>query len=457
MKYYIYNYITKRYLKYTIFMEFPDYNRRKAWYIVFILTLANVSSFIDRQVLSLLVKPIKRDLHLTDTEMSLLMGLSFAIFYTLFGMLIGRLADRNSRRNIIIAGITIWSVMTTFCASVGSYGQFFLARMGVGVGESTLSPSAYSMISDLFPKSRLATALSVFSLGIFLGSGLAMLIGSGIVAKLPTEGMIHIPVFGEIYPWQMIFLYVGLPGLIVALLLLTIKEPARTGTLQKDGETIKLSLSESLAIIFKHKKAYLLMCFAATFGAMINYGSNAWIPTFIARTYGWEVPKAGAFYGVVLVISSAVGVLFGGWYADRLTKKGYSDGRLRINIFCASLCIISCLIPLLPRAEWALLAIAIPTFALSAPFGALTAAIQEIMPNQVRALASSIFLFILNLIGIGLGPTSVALITDKVFHDENAIRYSLVCLFLFAGTLNLICTLFALKPYRIAIADKEAV
>jgi MFS family permease len=435
-------------------MESSEKSNGKAWYVLFILTLANISSFIDRQVLNLLVKPIKRDLHLTDTEMSLLMGLSFAIFYTLFGIFIGRLADRKSRRNIIIAGITIWSAMTTLCAGVGTYLQFFLARMGVGIGESTLSPSAYSMISDLFPKSKLATALSIFSLGIFLGSGLAMLIGSGIVAKLPTEGMINVPIFGEIYPWQMIFFYVGLPGLLVALLLFTIKEPARTGSLKKDGEIVSLSLSESLKIIFKHKKAYLLMCFAATFGAMINYGSNAWIPTFVARTYGWEVAKAGALYGVVLVISSALGVLFGGWYADRLTKKGYLDGRLRINIFCASLCICSCFIPLLPKAEWALLAISIPTFALSAPFGAVTAAIQEIMPNQVRALASSIFLFILNLIGIGLGPTSVALITDKVFHDENAIRYSLVCLFLFAGTLNLLCTLFALKPYREAVLDK---
>jgi MFS family permease len=438
-------------------MEFPNYNSRKAWYVVFILTLANISSFLDRQVLSLLVKPIKRDMHLTDTEMSLLMGLSFAIFYTLFGVLIGRLADRNSRRNIIIGGITIWSAMTTFCAGVGTYGQFFLARMGVGVGESTLSPSAYSMISDLFPKRRLATALSVFSLGIFLGSGLAMLIGSGIVAKLPTEGMLNVPIFGEIYPWQMIFLYVGIPGLVVGLLLLTIKEPARTGTLQIEGETVKLTLSESLRIIFKHKKAYLLICFATASGALVNYGCNAWVPTFVARTYGWEIPKAGAFYGLVLVIASVLGVLFGGWYADRLTKKGYLDGRLRINILCASLCILSCFIPLLPRAEWALLAIFIPAFSLSAPFGAATAAIQEIMPNQVRALASSIFLFILNIIGIGLGPTSVALFTDKIFHDENSIRYSLVCLFLIGGAVNLICTLFALKPYRIAIAEKETI
>jgi MFS family permease len=426
----------------------------QAWYVVFILTLANISSFIDRQVLSLLVKPIKRDLHLTDTQMSLLMGLSFALFYTLFGVMIGRLADRKSRRNIIIVGISIWSLMTTFCAGVVNYGQFFLARMGVGVGESTLSPSAYSMIADLFPKNRLATALSVFSLGVFLGSGLAILIGAGIVAKLPTEGMVTVPFFGEIFPWQLIFLYIGLPGLVVGLLLFTIKEPARTNTIQRDGEVAKLSLKESLQIIFKHPKAYFLICFATAAGALVNYGSNAWIPTFISRTYGWETPKAGFFYGMVLVVSSVCGVLFGGWYADRLVKNGVTDGRLRIGILAGGLCLLSCCLPLLPKAEWALIAVFVPSFALTAPFGAVTAAIQEIMPNQVRALASSIFLFILNLIGIGLGPTIVALFTDYVFKDENMIRYSIVMLYVIGGLGSIILTLLALKPYREVIENQ---
>ena len=426
------------------------------WFALFILTIANVSSFIDRQILSLLVKPIKRDLHLTDTEMSLLMGLSFALFYTLFGMFIGRLADRKSRRNIIMAGITVWSAMTTLCAGIGTYTQFFFARMGVGVGEATLSPSAYSMISDMFPKSKLATALSIFSLGIFLGSGLAMLIGSGIVAKLPTEGLVNVPLFGEIFPWQLIFLYVGLPGLAIALLLFFVKEPERKNKLQVDGKDAKLTLSESLKIIFKHKKAYLLICFATAFGALVNYGTNAWVPTFIARTYGWEVPRAGFLYGVVLVLASASGVVFGGWYADRLTKKGVTDGRLRVGVLGTFLCLISVFIPFLPKAEWALIAIAIPAFGLSAPFGATTAAVQEIMPNQVRALASSIYLFVINLIGIGLGPTSVAVFTDYLFKDESMIRYSVSLLYFIGGGTSLMLTLLALKPYRKAVADYNA-
>jgi MFS family permease len=429
-------------------------SNRYAWYVIFILTLANISSFIDRQILSLLVKPIKRDLHLTDTEMSLLMGLSFAIFYTLFGMLIGRLADRKNRRNIIIVGISIWSAMTTLCAGIANYTQFFLVRMGVGVGESTLSPSAFSLIADIFPKNRLATAMSIFSMGVFLGSGLATLIGSGIVAKLPTEGMMTVPVFGEIYPWQMIFLYVGIPGLVIALLLFTITEPTRKNSLQVAGQVVKLSFSESFEIIFKHKKAYLLICFSTACQALINYGCNAWVPTFISRTYGWEVPRAGAFFGLVVVISSILGVIFGGWYADKLTKEGKTDGRLRVGVLGGFLALISFYIPLLPRAEWALLAISVPVFGLAAPFGAATAAIQEIMPNQVRALASSIFLFILNIVGIGLGPFLVAFFTDFIFKDENMIRYSLVLLYLIGGGFGLLFSYLALKPYRIAIENK---
>jgi MFS family permease len=429
---------------------------RYAWYVVFLLTLANISSFIDRQILSLLVKPIKRDLQLSDTEVSLLMGLSFALFYTFFGVLIGRLADRKNRRNIIMIGITVWSLMTTLCAGAASYVQFFLVRMGVGVGESTLSPSAYSMIADLFPKNRLATAMSIFTMGIFLGGGLATLIGSGIVAKLPTGGTITVPILGEIFPWQTIFLYVGLPGLVIALLLFTVTEPTRKNLILKEGQGAKLSLRESLKIIFQHRKTFLLISFLTSTQALVNFGCNAWVPTFVARTYGWEVPRAGAFYGLVVVVSSISGVLFGGWYADKLTREGKTDGKLRVSVIAAILCLCGAVAVLLPQAEWALLMIALPTFGLAAPFGAATAAVQEIMPNQVRALASSILLFILNLIGLSLGPALVAIFTDFVFHNENMIRYSLMLLFLIGGSLGLILSLSVLKPYRLVIESRGA-
>lgn len=429
---------------------------RYAWYVVFLLTLANVSSFIDRQILSLLVKPIKHDLHLSDTQMSLLLGLSFAIFYTLFGMLIGRMADRYSRRNIIIGGIAVWSMMTALCGGIRTYSQFFLARMGVGVGEATLSPSAYSIIADYFPKNRMATAMSVFAMGIFVGSGLALVVGAGIIAQMPTEGLIQVPVFGAVFPWQIIFLYVGLPGLVIALLLLTVKEPPRRGLLQSNGTTAKPSLTESLQLIFTHWKAYLFICFGIAFSAMVNYGSTAWVPTYFVRTFGWTVPQAGFRYGLVLVSSSIAGVLFGGWYADYLNKKGVIAGRLRIGLITCVGCLASMFIPLIPDAQVALFAFVMPSFFVAMPMGAATAAIQEIMPNQVRALASSIFLFILNMIGLGIGPTLVALFTDYVFHDEMAIRYSLVLLFLVGGILGTVCFLVAMNPYRTALASVRA-
>jgi MFS family permease len=428
-------------------------NQRYAWYVVFLLTLANISSFLDRQILALLVQPIKRDFHLTDTKMSLLMGLSFGIFYTIFGMFIGRMADRYSRRNIIMGGVIIWSFMTAFCAGVRNYSQFFLARVGVGVGEATLSPSAYSMISDYFPKNKLGIAMSVFSLGIFLGSGIALLIGAGLVANLPQTGMTNIPIFGDIYPWQILFIYIGLPGFIIALLLLMVKEPARKGLLVKTDNSTKLSLKESLTIIFKNKTAFLSISFGTAFFAFVNYGLNAWVPTMIARTFDWKPQEAGLLYGSVIVIASLLGVLWGGWYADKLVKDGISDGRLRVSFIGGIAILISCFIPLISDPKVLLISLAFPSFFIAANIGSAGAAVQAIMPNQVRSLASAIFLFILNMIGLGLGPTAVALFTDFVFHDEKAIKYSLALLILLGGIATTALFWYGLKPYRKAVSE----
>ena len=427
---------------------------RYAWYVVFLLTLANLSSFIDRQILSLLVGHIKRDLHLSDTQMSLLMGLSFALFYTLFGIFIGHFADRFNRRNIVMAGVTLWSLMTTLCGGAKNYTQFFLARMGVGVGEATLSPSAYSMITDLFPKDRLSSAISVYFLGTFMGSGLAILIGSGLVAGLPTTGMINLPILGAAFPWQVIFLYIGIPGLIiVALMYFTIKEPVRLDKLKKEdgGEP---NLIDSLGIIWKQRKVYFNICLGTAFLALIFYGNSAWIPTYFARTFGWSMPKIGLSYGIIVTLFSAFGVLTGGWLSDRLTKQGYVDGKLRVGIIAAVGILLSAFIPLIPDPNIVLFALAIPSFFMSFHAGASSAAIQEIMPNQVRALASSIFLFFINIIGLGAGPTAVALFTDYVFRDEHAIKYSLVGLFLIGGAVSLFCYWTGLKSYRQAVSEK---
>ena len=425
-----------------------------AWYVVALLTLANISSFLDRQILALLVGPIERDMHLSDTQVSLLMGLSFALFYTIFGVLIGRLADRTSRRNIIIAGIAVWSLFTALCAGAKNYTQFFLARMGVGVGEATLSPSAYSIITDYFPKRKLGIALSIFTMGIFLGSGLALAIGAGLVAKLPVEGMLHVPILGNIYHWQKLFIMVGLPGLIISLLMLTVKEPTRKDKLQQAGEDVKLSLTQSLQIVFRHPKTYLSLCFATAFTAFISYGSTLWIPTYFNRTFGWRMDKAGLSFGLILLAGSVLGVLWGGWYADKLKTKGVTNGRVFIGVIATAVLLACCFIPLISNPNIVLALLFIPAFFIAAPMGASTTAIQELMPNQVRALASAIFLFLLNMIGLGLGPYVVAFFTDTIFKDEKAIRYSLAALYVIGGALGFLLYVIAYRSYKKAV-EKE--
>ncbi|HEY4324044.1 MAG TPA: MFS transporter [Mucilaginibacter sp.] len=424
---------------------------RYAWYVVVLLTLANISSFLDRQILALLVAPIKRDMHLNDTQVSLLMGLSFAMFYTVFGILIGRLADNTNRRNIIVAGVALWSVFTSMCAGVKNYTQFFFVRMGVGVGEATLSPSAYSIIADYFPKKKLGIAMSVFTMGIFLGSGFALAIGSGLVAKLPTKGMLHLPLFGDVFHWQLLFLMIGLPGLIISLLLLTVKEPLRKNKLQLGGEDAKLKLGEALKVVFKYPKTYISICLGNAFTAFVSYGCTAWIPTYFNRTFGWSVPKAGFDFGLVLLAASITGVLWGGWYADTLKNRGVLNGRMLVGVIAGIAMLASFFIPLIGNPNIVLGLLFILLFFVASPIGASTSAIQEIMPNQVRALSSSIFLFLLNIIGLGLGPTMVAVFTDYVLHDEMAIRYSLVALIIVGGFFSLLFYAISYRGYKHAV------
>lgn len=417
---------------------------RKSWYVVGILTLAYVSSFIDRQILSLLVEPIKRDLQISDTQISLLMGLSFGIFYTLLGIPIARLADLRSRKRIIAWGIGLWSVMTAVCGLAGNFIQLFLARMGVGVGEAALSPAAYSMIADLFPKSKLAMANSVYNMGIFIGSGLAFLIGGFVVNMVNVHETWHIPLFGNVFPWQVVFFFVGLPGLLIAFLISRIKEPVR-----KVPDAEKASVSQTVSYLLKNAKTYLNINLGLGFLTLVNYANAAWIPSFFVRTYGWTASKSGAVYGILMFIFGTSGLWFGGRLADKLTQKGFKDGRVRACLYLMAALLVCCWVfPLMPNGEWAALTLIPVAFFSSSPLGAGTAAIAEVTPNRMRAMASALYLFMVNILGLIFGPLSVALLTDHYFHDTGMIRYSIL-LVMVAGMISaLFFMYFSLKPYR---------
>ena len=424
----------------------------RAWVTVAILMVAYVLSFVDRQILNLLVEPIRRDLAINDTQMSLLMGLSFALFYTICGIPLGRVADTRSRRGLIAVGILFWSAATAACGMAKMYWQFLLCRIGVGVGEAALSPAAYSLIADSFPAERRATAISVYSMGVYLGSGLAFLVGGLVIQFASAQGDVTLPVLGEVRPWQLIFLILGVAGVLFTLLMLAVKEPARRGA----GAGVAVPLSEVGRYIRANRRTVLLHNFGFAGLAFAGYGSAAWVPTFYIRTYGWDAGQVGIVYGSIVAVFGCLGIVFGGRLADWMAKRGRSDANMRVGLYAAlgALPLVA-LFPLMDTAFWASLLLAPTVFCLSMPFGVAPAAIQEIMPNSMRGQASAIYLFVITLIGLGVGPTAVALVTDFVFADDAALRYSLLIVTTLAVLTSVILLAKSLKPYRESVTRLE--
>src|SRR5690606_26048234 len=261
---------------------------------------------------SLLVEPIKRDLELSDFQISLLQGFSFALFYTLAGIPIGRLVDATKRVNVIAIGIALWSLMTAMCALSQRYWHLFLARAGVGVGEASLSPSAYSLITDMFPRHRLGLALGIFSSGASVGAGLALIIGGYAVSAISASGARTIPLVGELQPWQLTFLYVGLPGLLVALVAWLIPEPPRRLTAAKAEATRKsVPFRDVVAHFRQHAETITLHHLAMSFGGMASYGIMAWAPVMLMRTHGWTPQEAGMAIGASVLVAGTLGVKIG--------------------------------------------------------------------------------------------------------------------------------------------------
>ncbi|AQZ36278.1 MFS transporter [Pseudomonas sp. LPH1] len=416
------------------------------------MMVAYVLSFVDRQILNLLVEPIRRDLAINDTQMSLLMGLSFALFYTVCGIPLGRVADTRSRRGLIAVGILFWSAATAACGMAKLYWQFLLCRIGVGVGEAALSPAAYSLIADSFPAERRATAISVYSMGVYLGSGLAFLVGGLVIQFASAQGDVTLPVLGEVRPWQLIFLILGVAGVLFTLLMLAVKEPARRGA----GAGVAVPLSEVGRYIRANRRTVLLHNFGFAGLAFAGYGSAAWVPTFYIRTYGWDAGQVGIVYGCIVAVFGCLGIVFGGRLADLMAKRGRSDANMRVGLYAALGALpMVVLFPLMETAFWASMLLAPAVFCLSMPFGVAPAAIQEIMPNSMRGQASAIYLFVITLIGLGVGPTAVALVTDFVFADDNALRYSLLIVTTLAVLMSIILLAKSLKPYRESVTRLE--
>src|SRR5262245_13165679 len=420
----------------------PDYaekdavNLRYAWYVAIVLMACNTLSFIDRQILGLLAPLIKGELGISDTRMGLLQGLAFGIFYTLLGIPMGRIVDRGNRRRLVAAGSFCWSLMTALCAVARSFWTLFLARMGVGVGEATLSPSAFSLLSDYFPKERLGTALSVFSMGIFFGSGLALIIGGLVI--------------GAVGSWRWTFLLVGLPGLLVALLALTIKEPPRKNLLRTAGGSApKLSLAEVFEQVRLRWQSVVGICLAFAFQALCNYAQQAWLPTFFVRAHGWTPRQAGLTLGAISLVTGLLGAYLGGVLCDRWQQRGVAEAPLRVGALATVCAGVFFTLAMAAPALNLQLALLLPAFFfLAMPIGSVYASLQLILPNQVRGQIGALQVFTLNLVGLILGPFLPGFFNDYVFRDGQMIGWSLALTVGLASLLSTILSRATWRPYR---------
>ena len=419
---------------------------RLGWYAVFVLTLAYIFSFIDRTILALLVQPIKADLGLSDTQIGILHGFAFAIFYTLMGLPIAWLADRKRRNLIISVGILIWSLMTAACGFARNFWQLFLARVGVGVGEAALSPPAYSMIADYFPPNRLGRPLGVYSSGIYLGAGLAFIVGGGVVQFFSKVPHVSVPLLGNIASWQLAFIAVGLPGILVALLMLTVKEPTRRGDSQVSASGAGF---KPLFRWTSNKKAALLThMFGFAFIGMPVQAVIAWAPTYFIRTFEFSPGQAGLALGCLALTFGASGMIAGGWLTDWFRGSGYADAPLRTGLVAAiGATPFAIGATIMPTWRLSLSMLGPLMFFVSCGIGAAPTGLQLITPNRLRAQVSALFMLVLNLVATGCGPALTAVATDYLFRDVNLVGASLALVCGIAAPLSALIFAVGLKPY----------
>ncbi|WP_445405081.1 spinster family MFS transporter [Acinetobacter vivianii] len=424
------------------------------WYVVVICMVAYILSFVDRQILSLMIEPIKQDLMLTDTQFSLLQGLAFSLFYAFMGIPIAALADKKSRIKIISIGIAFWSLATAACGLSKNFIQMFIARLSVGAGEAALSPAFYSIVTDLFPKEKLGRALGLYAIGAFIGSGLAFLIGGYVISLLKNVDMVILPVIGQLKTWQLTFFIVGLPGVLLALvMILTVKEPKRKGLkLDQNGQVIQASFKNSIAFIKTHKKTFFCHFIGFSFYTMMLYSLLGWAPAFYMRHFGLDASQTGYILGSIILIANTAGALFCGWLIDYFSKKGYSDAGIRAGMIgCAALVLPSVLFTQVDNMYLSFGLIFIAMFFSTFPIPASAAATQMLTPNQLRAQVSAKFLLISNLIALGVGTTAVALLTDKYFENTLMVGNSISIVNAIAGIIGVFLLFKGCKYYRESI------
>lgn len=423
------------------------------YWLLFLLLVAYILSFIDRNIMAILVGPIRDDFSISDEQYAWLNGAAFTFMYVFIGIPIAWLADRKSRKNIIAIGTGIWSVMTFLCGLATGFNAFFFTRMGVGVGEAALSPPAHSLLADYFDQEKLPTVMAIFTLGIPMGVGISYSLGGWIYGLVLAQGEFILPLVGLIKPWQATFMIVGLPGVLVALLIFNIIEPPRTGVLPIQGsENNKedMSMRDTLNFLRKNSGVYLPIFTAISCLSIVGYSFMMWFVAHASRVYAVAEFEIGKSFGLIYLLAGVAGTLFGAWFSRQLLQRGFSDAAIRVAISVAvTWCIPAVLVCQMPTLTLAYV-LAVPCiFCLNAYFGVSIAAIQIVTPNQMRAQASAVLLFFTNIAGLAVGPILVGRLSTVIFSGDTSLANALSLVAALFCPLAVVLFLMALKPYRL--------
>jgi len=419
----------------------------KGWYVTFVFLFAFIFSLIDRQILNLLVIPIQNDLLLSDTQISLLQGFAFVITYVLLSVPIGRLVDKFNRINIMISGVITWSITTFACGLSKNFYELLFARMGVGAGEAALSPAAWSVLADYFRPERLSFPISIYLMGPYLGAGLAMILGAYVLDFTSGHYEIYLPLIGSLAPWQLTFIIVSLPGIIIAGLLFSVKEPKRKN-ITSNSEIVP-NWSDVISFMLSNKKIYTSLHIATPFLVIMLYGLQAWSPTILVRVYGWELSDAGRIYGLIALFFGSAGVISGPLLSKFLKNLSFSSSGLKVCILGVSLAGISIsLLPFQNDPFYALICIAAGSFCIPLPLAVVTTIMQEVTPNSMRGVVNGMYVVSTNVIGLAIGPFLVAFGTDYIFNDPKLIAYSLGLVTIIVAPIGTVLFCIGVKEYR---------
>lgn len=413
-----------------------------------LLLLVYLVAYLDRQIISLLVEPLKAALAISDVQVSYLQGLAFVLFYTVCGLPIGYLVDRYSRKLIVALGLAVWSGASAAGAFVDSYDELLVARFLVGAGEAALLPAAYSMLGDAFAPARLSRAISVFSLGAIAGGALALTIGGQIAGYATERGGVTLPYLGHFAPWQFVFLAVGSLGLPVLAFFSLVREPAR---MHHKAPAANAAPAQQ-AHFGRHWRFYV--CHIAGFSLLCTLmaASSAWQPAYLQRSFGFDIRSAGGILGSLHLIGGVAGMLGGGVLADWLQRRGYADGHLRIYIFALPLILIAALAAYGSGRLWMALP-GIGVISVMAPFIAIAASSLALAtPPGRRGIVSAVFLFSYNLLGFGAGPTIAAWLAGRM-PTPGDLGSALALMFLAITPIVLLLFFLGLKPMRLAVAE----